>query len=95
MELKEQVAKNTESIKTAHHRLDTMERKVEELTNLHLAVCRLSEKMDTVADDVTEVKQELKEVREKPARRWESMVAQALTLVVAAVVGMMLSHLGY
>ena len=83
-----------ESVKSAHKRIDSLEKKVDGLTELHIAVCRIAEKVDGVAADISEVKQEMKEVRDKPARRWEKLVAQVMALVVAALIGMALSQAG-
>lgn len=94
MEWDKELFTTMESARSAHKRIDTLEKKVEDLTGLHLAVCRIAEKVDGVAQDISEVKKEMKEVREKPGKRWEKTVTQILSLIIAALVGLILARLG-
>ena len=45
-------------------------------------------------DDLVEMKTDVKQIKEKPARRWDSMVEKALGLLTAAVVAWMLAQIG-
>ncbi len=94
MEWDKELFTTMESAKTAHKRIDSLEKKVEDLTGLHMAVCRIAEKVDGVALDISDVKAEIKEVREKPGKRWEKTVTQIISLITAALVGLILAKLG-
>ena len=93
MERAKELFTTMESAKSAHKRIDTLEKKVEDLTGLHLAVCRIAEKVDGVAQDISEVKKEMKEVREKPGKRWDKMITQIISLITAALIGIILAKL--
>jgi tetrahydromethanopterin S-methyltransferase subunit C len=43
---------------------------------------------------VKEIKKDVKELSGKSGKRWEALVSQIITLVVAAVVGFLLARLG-
>ena len=45
-------------------------------------------------DDVKEIKADVKELAGKPAKRWENLVTQAITLLVAAIAGFILAKIG-
>lgn len=43
---------------------------------------------------IEEIKKDIKDQKEKPAKRWESMTEKIIGLVIAAVVGYILAHIG-
>ena len=47
--------------------------------------------MSYLTATVTDISKDVKEIKEKPSKRWESLVACALTTIVGAVIGFMLN----
>lgn len=45
-------------------------------------------------DDLAEMKNDVKQIKEKPGRRWDSLAERALGLITAAVVAWMLGQIG-
>lgn len=83
------------------HRLTQVETKVEEiekrqdnLDELIGTVKVLADREERVEDDVKEIKADVKELAGKPAKRWENLVTQAITLLVAAIAGFILAKIG-
>ncbi len=72
-------------------RLDKVEQRQDNLEKLTEAVSVMKNEQDNIKGDVTEIKADVKTLAEKPAKRWESLMERAITVVVGAVVGYLLS----
>ena len=68
-------------------RLDEQEKRLDNLGDLVGAVKVLADREERIESDVREIKTDLKEVASKPAKRWENLVAQIISILVAAAVG--------
>lgn len=53
-------------------RLDEHETKIEELSNVYIALTKVDDKVTNVESDVSEIKKDLKDIKEKPSRNWEN-----------------------
>lgn len=76
------------------HRLNEVEKKQNDLTELVTTVGVLATREEQVEKDVKEIKSDVKILTGKPGKRWDSLVSQIITLVVAAVVGFILAKIG-
>ncbi len=65
-------------------RLDHVEQRQEELGRLLSAVEVLAARQGTLEGDVKEIKNDVKALTQKPARRWEQLMERVLYLVVGA-----------
>lgn len=81
--------------KSNTHRLDEMERRQDNLDELVGTVKVLAVREENVENDVKEIKSDVKSLTSKPAKRWDSLVNQSITIVVAAVAGFILAKLGF
>lgn len=79
---------------TNKRRLDDLEKRQDNLDDLVSTVKVLAVREENVESDVKEIKKDVKELTGKPGKRWESLVSQVITLVVAAVVGFLLARIG-
>ena len=80
--------------KSNKKRIDGLEEEQKELRNLTAAVSAMVAEQKNMRDDLSEMKTDLKEIKEKPAKRWDSMAEKALNLITAAVVAWMLAQIG-
>ena len=80
--------------KSNAHRLDEVEKKQDDLSELVGTVKVLALKEQNVENDVKEIKTDVKSLKNKPAQRWESLVSQIITILVAAVAGFVLAQIG-
>ena len=80
--------------KSNSHRLDELEKRQDNLDDLVSTVKVLAVREEAFESDVKEIKSDVKSLKEKPAKRWESVVTQIITLLVAAVVGFLLAKFG-
>ena len=83
-----------ERTKSNTHRIDDLERRQDNLDELVSTVKVLAVREENVESDVKEIKSDVKNLADKPAKRWESLVGTVLTTIVAAVVGFLLAKLG-
>lgn len=80
--------------KSNTHRLEDVEKRQDDLSELVGTVKVLAEKEDRMESDVKEIKSDVKTLTNKPAKRWDNLVDKVLSLLIAAVVGFILAKLG-
>ena len=80
--------------KSNAHRLDEMEKRQDNLDDLVSTVKVLAVREEKVENDVKEIKNDVKTLANKPAKRWDSLVNQLITILVAAIAGFLLAQFG-
>ena len=80
--------------KSNSHRLDEMEKRQDNLDDLVSTVKVLADREERVESDVKEIKTEVKTINSKPAKRWDNLVNQIITIIVAAIAGFVLAKFG-
>lgn len=83
-----------ERSKSNTHRLDEMEKRQDNLDELVGTVKVLADREERVEDDVKEIKSDVKSLTGKPAKRWDNLINQIITILVAAVAGFILAKIG-
>ena len=81
------------STKSAHHRIDDVEEKQNNLAELVSTVKVLADREARVEDDVNVIKTDVKELKEKPSKRYETVVTAILTAIAGGFVGYLISLL--
>jgi predicted nucleic acid-binding Zn-ribbon protein len=80
--------------KSNSHRLDEIEKRQDNLDDLVSTVKVLADREERVESDVKEIKTEVKTINSKPAKRWDNLVNQIITILVAAIAGFVLAKFG-
>ncbi|MBQ7123893.1 MAG: hypothetical protein IJO01_04700 [Oscillospiraceae bacterium] len=80
--------------KSNKKRIDTLEEEQKELRELTKAVTEMAVEQKNMRGDLAEMKNDVKQIKEKPARRWDAMAEKVLNLITAAVVAWMLGQIG-
>lgn len=83
-----------ERSKTNQRRIDSLEKRQDNLEELTVTVKGLAIREENVENTVNEIKSDVKELSSKPAKRWDSLVMQAIGLIVAAVAGFIFAKIG-
>lgn len=83
-----------ERSKSNTKRLDEMEKRQDDLDELVGVVKVLAVREENVENDVKEIKSDVKSLTNKPAKRWDSLVNQLITIIVAAIAGFILAKFG-
>lgn len=76
-----------ERSKSNTHRIDSMEKRQDDLDELVSTVKVLAVREETVESDVKEIKADVKELTSKPGKQWDKVVTQIISIIVATVVG--------
>lgn len=82
-----------ESAKSAHKRLDELISLNDSVKNLAISTAKMAEQMKTLTDNSAKLDQKISDLELKPARRWETVAMQIVQLVIAGIVGFLLSRL--
>lgn len=80
--------------KSNKKRIDNLEEEQKEIRSLTQAVSQMVVEQKNMRDDLAEMKNDVKQIKEKPAKRWDSMAEKVLNLITAAVVAWMLAQIG-
>lgn len=83
-----------ERSKSNSHRIDTIEKRQDNLDELVGTVKVLAVREENVENDVKEIKNDVKSLTGKSGRRWDGMVDKIIMILVATVVGFMLAQIG-
>lgn len=78
-------------IKSAEHRLEKLETEVHDLHALTEAVAVTSNNVEQLSEKVGELHQDVKEIKEIPAGRWNKVVTAIATGAAGALVGAILT----
>ena len=94
MEIEHRLTEVEERSKSNTHRLDKLEKRQDDLDDLVGTVKALAVREENVETDVKEIKADVKSLTSKPGQRWESLVSQIITIIIAAVAGFILAKFG-
>ena len=94
MEIEHRLTEVESRSKSNAHRLDEMEKRQDDLDELVSTVKVLADREVRVENDVKEIKDDVKSLKMKPLKRWDSIVNTVLIALVTAIVGFLLARLG-
>ncbi|MCI5680191.1 hypothetical protein [Anaerotignum sp.] len=72
-------------------RIDKLEERQDNLEELTKAFSVMENEQKHIKTDVGEIKEDVKQLVEKPAKRWDGVVDKAIAVIVGAVVGFLLN----
>jgi hypothetical protein len=84
-----------ERSKSNQHRIESLEKRQDNLEELTVTVKGLAVREENVEKTVTEIKNDVKDLTNKPAKRWDGLVDKIILTVTAAIVGFILAHFGF
>lgn len=90
----ERLVETEQRSKSNTKRIDRLEEKMNNIHELASSVKLLASEMKGMREDMNKIDNRLKEVEEKPAKRWEGLVKQVLTGVATALIGYFLAKIG-
>ena len=93
MDMESMVVEVEQRSKSNTHRLDKLEKRVDEQEKLVTAICNLQKDMEYTKSDVSEIKTNVDTLLNKPAKRWDSVVAAIITALISVLVGAVLGRL--
>ena len=75
-------------------RIEKLEKESNILHQMATSVAVLAEQIKTMNINVKTLTTEVEQIKEKPAKRWDTLVATIITALVSAVAGFILAKLG-
>ncbi len=88
-----QIASLDARCKSNTHRIDDLEADNKALHQLATSVEVLATKQETIEENVTEIKTDVKALKAVPASRWEGLIKAIVTAIVAGLVGWALAQI--
>lgn len=88
------IVENTQSAKSAHHRIDMLEKMLGEIradvksTNqIAISVEKLATEMKAMREDEQKMDTRLKQLEDKPTKNWDKVTSTIIGTVVGAIAG--------
>ena len=94
MEIEHRLTEVESRSKSNTHRLDEMEKRQDDLDELVSTVKVLADREVHMENDVKEIKDDVKSLKIKPLKRWDSIINTVLIALVTAIAGFLLARLG-
>ena len=92
--LETRVIETEQRSKSNSHRLDKVKAKIEDISGIVTALQVMSQRMGTMDGEIKEVRKDIKALVDKPAKRWEAIVAAAIGAIVAGLIAYAFFKLG-
>ena len=83
-----------ERSKSNEKRLDEHDTKIAKLTDVYIALTKVSDKVNIIDDDVKEIKTDLQDIKEKPTKRYEQVVGYILSALVGIIITLVFAKIG-
>lgn len=80
-----------DSAKSAHKRIDTLEREVGDLRDLTVAVKNMGTKIEYVEKGVAEIRMDVKAITAKPGKLQDKIVAAVVVALATGLIGAVLA----
>lgn len=90
-EIIERLTSGESSIKSAHHRIDALQEMHKTIKDLAVATAQIAAETKALREDYNKADKEIQELKEKPTKRYETVVTTILTALCSGVVGYALS----
>jgi len=81
------IARMEEQIKSLDRRMGNLEKLTESVQTLAISVQELATKQSGTERDVETLTNEVAEIRDKPAKRWDAIVAALIAGIIGAGIG--------
>lgn len=79
--------------KSAHKRIDDLEKKLDDIHALAVGVARMDEEMKNIKTDVSEIKDDMKKVAARPGQRWDKLIAAAIGAIASGLIAAILTQI--
>lgn len=88
------LTETTDFAKSNKHSIDELKKRVDDLEITIGTLGVLMEKMRGIEQTVSEIKNDVKSIKEKPGQRWEALAEKIILTIAAAVIGFILAQIG-
>ena len=85
-ELIQAVARQQEQIKTLFERMGNLEKLTDSVNKLAISLEQLTGKESATEKQVEGLAEDLKEIKDKPAKRWDTAIAAVISALIGAAI---------
>lgn len=82
-----EIGKQGEQIKTLYRRVDRQDELIQTVNKLAVSVERLAAGQEEMKGDVKGLRGDVDDIKMRPAKRWDAVIAAAISAVVAYILG--------
>lgn len=86
-DIKATLGRQDEKLKALTDRVDKQDRIIETVNQLAISVGRIADGQNTIKENVEALRIDIDDLKGKPAKRWDAIIAAAITGVVAYIIG--------
>ena len=84
------ISRMEEQIKGLAKRMDNLEKLTESVSKLAISVERLTTQQKTMDTRITAMTEEVNEIRDRPAKNWQTVVAAVISALVGAGIALLI-----
>ena len=84
------LARQEEKINGLARRMDNLEKLTESVNKLAISVERLTSQQATTETQITALTGDVNELKEKPAKRWDTVIAAVISALVGAGIALLI-----
>lgn len=92
-EIWERLTKGEASIKSAHHRIDTLEKVADSVNNLAMSTAQIAAETKALREDYSRADERIEDLEKKPVKRYETFITAILTGIGTSIAGFLLGYL--
>lgn len=75
-------------------RLDEHDDRINKLSDVYIALTKVSDKVNVIDTDVKEIKTDLEDIKEKPKKRYEQILGYILSALVGGIIMIVFTKIG-
>lgn len=90
-EIWERLTAGEQSIKSAHHRIDKFEKLADNVKDLALSIAQIATETKALREDYNKADAELQQLKEKPIKRYDTIITAIITAICGGVIGYMIN----
>lgn len=94
MESNEKLIRLEADMKHVNEQLKEHDKKINELSDVYIALTKVNDKVDVIDSDVKEIKNDLNKYKSKPAERIDNIINTIVVALLGGLVGFFLSKIG-
>jgi predicted nuclease with TOPRIM domain len=90
-EIWERLTAGEQSIKSAHHRIDNLEKLADSVNNLAISTSQIATETKALREDYAKADERIEELEGKPIKRYDTFITAIITAICGGVVGYLLN----
>ena len=90
-EIVERLTAGEQSMKSAHHRIDGLEKLADSVNKMAISINSIVTEIKALREDYIKADEKIEELKDKPVKRYESIITAFLTALCSGVAGYLLS----